>query len=246
MNDDGISVIIPAYNVEGFIAEAIASVVGQTRLVQEILVVDDGSTDGTAAWLRHIAGTEARLRILTSDRLGPSGARNVGLSAATQPIIAFLDADDVWPPDKIARQMDRFAAADRPDAVSGLIRQFRQLQPETLTPADAGSQIMAHVNLGACLFRRQVFDAIGLFDERLGYCEDVDLIFRIREAGLKLAIMREVTLYYRIRPGSLTQTRSSRGDMKLCLLEALRLSIDRRRSGGGIYDLASFTSLVDE
>jgi glycosyltransferase involved in cell wall biosynthesis len=72
MADGGISVIIPAYNVEGFIAEAVASVATQTRAVQEILVIDDGSTDGTATCLRKMAGTDARLRILTGER--PSSA----------------------------------------------------------------------------------------------------------------------------------------------------------------------------
>jgi glycosyltransferase involved in cell wall biosynthesis len=242
---DGISVIIPAYNVESFIGETIASVVAQTWPVQEILVIDDGSTDGTAAWLSAMAGQDGRLRVLTADRLGPGGARNVGLKAATCPIIAFLDGDDVWPPQKIARQMDRLAAADRPDVVSGLIQRFRNLAPGTLTPAGAPGEIMAHVNLGACLFRRQVFEVVGLLDERLRNSEDVDLTFRVREAGLKLVIMREVALYYRIRPGSLTQTQLTQGQQNVDTLKALRLSIGRRRKSGGALDLPPFTSLIE-
>jgi glycosyltransferase involved in cell wall biosynthesis len=248
MADDGISVIIPAYNGESFIGETVASVVSQTWPVDEILAIDDGSTDGTAAWLRDMAGKDARLRVLTSDRLGPSGARNVGLKAATRPLIAFLDGDDVWPRDKVARQMHRFTAADRPDVVSGLIQRFRELEPGTLTPAGEPGEIMANVNLGACLFRRQVFDVVGLFDERFRLCEDVDLMFRIREAGLKLVIMREVSLYYRTRPGSLTQTptKASEVQKELSALEALQLSISRRRNSGRALDLPPFTSLIDE
>jgi len=245
MADDGISVIIPAYNVENFIGEAVASVAAQTWPVDEILVVDDGSTDGTAAWLKDMAGKDALLRVLTSDRLGPSGARNVGLKAASRPLIAFLDGDDVWPRDKIARLMARFAAADRPDVVSGLIQRFRKLEPGTLTPAGEPGEIIAHVNLGACLFRRQVFDVVGFFDERLHNCEDVDLMFRVREAGLKLVIMREVSLYYRIRPGSLTQTKGTEAEKELSALVALRLSIGRRRRSGRALDLPPFTSLID-
>ncbi|MGO9330595.1 MAG: glycosyltransferase family 2 protein [Steroidobacteraceae bacterium] len=246
MAADGISVIIPAYNVDGFIAEAFASVEAQTKSVHEILVIDDGSTDGTAAWLRDMARKDARLRVLTSDRLGPSGARNVGLQAATQSIIAFLDADDVWPRDKIERQMNRLSVVDRPDIVSGLIRRFRKLEPGTLTPDGEPGEVMANVNLGACLFRRRAFDAIGRFDERLLHCEDLDLMFRVREVGLKLAIMREVTLYYRIRPGSWTQTKSSKGQNELGALAALRLSIGRRRRAGRALALPPFTSLIDE
>ena len=243
---DGISVIIPAYNVDGFIAEAFASVAAQTRSVHEILVIDDGSTDGTAAWLRDMARKDACLRVLTSDRLGPGGARNVGLKAATRSIIAFLDADDAWPRDKIERQMDRLSAADRPDIVSGLIRRFHKLQPSTLTPDGESGEVMAHVNVGACLFRRRAFDAIGRFDERLLHCEDLDLMFRAREVGLKVAIMREVMLYYRIRPGSWTQTKSSQSQKELGALAALRLSIGRRRSAGRALALPPFSSLIDE
>jgi glycosyltransferase involved in cell wall biosynthesis len=244
MADDGISVIIPAYNVDGFIAEAVASVAAQSRPVQEILVIDDGSTDGTAALLRNLAGTDGRLRVLASDRLGPGGARNVGLAAASQPIIAFLDGDDIWPRRKVERQMDRLAGADRPDVVSGLIQYFRKLERESLTPADERSLILPHVHLGAGLFRRQVFDSVGLFDERLTYSEDIDLMFRIREAGLKLAIMREVTLYYRRRPGSMTQVKSGPKDLRV--LEAMRLSIGRRRNAGRAINLPSFIGLIDK
>lgn len=245
MAGDGISVIIPAYNVDGFIAEAYVSVAAQTSFVHQIVAVDDGSADGTAAWLRDMAKKDDRLCVLTSDRLGPSGARNVGLKAATQSIIAFLDADDVWPPYKIERQMDRLYAADRLDVVSGLIQRFRRLEFGTPIATDQRKDVMAHVNLGACLFRRQVFDVIGLFDESLRYCEDVDLMFRIREAGLKLAIMPEVMLYYRTRPGSLTHTTTNENQERGALT-ALRLSIGRRRSIHGAADLPPFTALIEE
>lgn len=243
---DGISVIIPAYNVAGFIAEAFASVVAQTAPVDEILAIDDGSTDGTSAWLRDMAAKDARLRVLAGDRLGPGGARNLGLKAATRSIIAFLDGDDAWPRDKTARQLERLAGADRPDVVSGLIQRFRRLDPGSLAPAGEPGEIIAHVNLGACLFRRQVFDAVGLFDQRLSHCEDVDLMFRVREAQLKVAIMREVALYYRIRPGSLTESGRSERQKEQGALEALRLSIRRRRRAGGGVDLPPFASLIDE
>jgi glycosyltransferase involved in cell wall biosynthesis len=246
MAGDGISVIIPAYNVGDFIVEALASVAAQTRFVDEILVIDDGSTDSTAAWLRDVAQNDARLRVFTSDRLGPSGARNVGLKAATQPIVAFLDGDDAWPPYKIERQMDRLSAADRPDVVSGLIQRFRRFEFGTSIPAGKPGDIMAHANLGACLFRRGVFHVVGPFDESLRYCEDVDLMFRLRDAGLKLAIMREVMLYYRIRPGSLTQTATNEDQKERGALKALRQSISRRRGIGHATDLTPFTDLIEK
>jgi len=238
---DGISVIIPAYDVDGFIEDALASVVAQSGPIREILVIDDGSTDGTAARVQAAARREPRLRLLASDRRGPGGARNAGLRAAIQPIIAFLDGDDIWPPGKIRRQLQRLAAADLPDVVSGLVQQFRRLGPGFPVPADGLGNAAPHVNLGACLFRREVFDRIGLFDEHLAQSEDVDLMFRVREAGLKLAIMREVTLLYRIRPGSLTQAGNDEGSA----LAALRRSIVRRRRAGRGLELPPFGSLLD-
>lgn len=245
--DCGISVVVPAYNVEDFVGEALASIQAQTQPVKEILVVDDGSTDGTAARLAAMAAKDGRIRLLHSDHRGPSAARNIAVAAATQPVIAFLDGDDAWPREKIAQQMQRLAAADRPDVVSGHIRRFRRLDPATLMPAPSQFADMTHVNLGACLFRREVFEAIGPFDERLNFCEDVDLMFRVREQGLELAIMREITLYYRIRPGSLIQTQEGQVQQKLAAMAALRLTIGRRRRGGSRADaLPAFTSLIDK
>jgi glycosyltransferase involved in cell wall biosynthesis len=94
-----ISVVIPAYNSESFIAAAIASVQAQTRHPAEIVVIDDGSTDATAA--RAIA---AGARVVVQANQGPSAARNTGIREARQPWIAFLDADDAWTPDKLERQ----------------------------------------------------------------------------------------------------------------------------------------------
>jgi len=241
VSGDGISVIIPAYDVDGFIDDALASVVVEEGPIREIIAIDDGSTDGTAARLLAAARREPRLRLLASDRRGPGGARNAGLRAATQPIIAFIDGDDIWPPGKIRRQLQRLAAADRPDVVSGLVQQFRRRETGYPAPADALGAAAAHVNLGACLFRREVFDRIGPFDEQLAQSEDVDLMFRVREAGLKLAIIREVTLLYRIRPGSLTQADVD----ERSALAALRRSIARRRHAGSGLELPPFSSLLD-
>ena len=247
MADDGISVIIPAYNVENFIGETVASVVTQTWPVDEILAIDDGSTDGTAAWLRDMAGKDARLRVLTSDRLGPSGARNVGLKAATRPRIAFLDGDDVWPREQ-GRASDAPVHRRRPACIVSELSSASANSSPAPTPAGEPGEIMANVNLGACLFRRQVFDVVGLFDERFRLCEDVDLMFRVREAGLKLVIMREVSADYRTRPGSLTQTptKASEVQKEMSALEALQLSIGRRRNSGRALALPPFTSLIDE
>jgi len=192
VSGDGISVIIPAYDVDGFIDDALASVVVEEGPIREIIAIDDGSTDGTAARLLAAARREPRLRLLASDRRGPGGARNAGLRAATQPIIAFIDGDDIWPPGKIRRQLQRLAAADRPDVVSGLVQQFRRRAPGYPAPADALGTAAPHVNLGACLFRREVFDRTGLFDEQLAQYRAMATRFvRAITADRKVRVMRQ-------------------------------------------------------
>ncbi len=102
-----ISVVIPAYNAAAFVGEAVASVLGQTRQPDEIIVVDDGSTDGTAALVRR---TYPSVIVLEQPNSGVSIARNNGLDAARGDWVAFLDADDVWAPTKLERQWARIAA----------------------------------------------------------------------------------------------------------------------------------------
>ena len=243
MDEGQISAIIPVYNLYPFIGEAVASIKAQTRPVQEIIVIDDGSTDETQRLIGDLARADPRLRILRSERRGPSSARNLGLRAATGRIIAFLDGDDLWPRDKIEQQMKRLAAPDRPHVVSGLIQRFERLDPVSLAPADEQSPGLPGANVGASLFRRQVFDRVGPFDESLTYSEDHDLMLRIREAGLTLAIIRRATLYYRRRIGSMTKAASAPRDFQL--LKVLRLSIARRRRSGESIHLAPLSSFVD-
>ena len=242
-----VSVIVPAYNLEGVIGEALASIEAQTRAPQEIIVVDDGSSDKTPALLAQRAQADRRYRILRSARRGPSGARNIGLSAATGDIIAFLDGDDAWPRDKIERQMKRLSAPDQPDVVSGLTSRFADPDPANPAPARAEAPGLPGVCLGASLFRRGVFDRVGNFDESLSYSEDHDLMFRVREAGLKVVILNAPTLLNRRRRGSLTQNSDTPRDFDL--LKILRLSLARRRrrtAQGEVYlHLAPLVSLIE-
>lgn len=102
-----ISCIVPVFNGERYLWEALESIFAQTYRPIEVLVVDDGSTDGTGA---VAASYGSRLRYLWQPNAGPAAARNRGLEAARGEFVAFLDADDLWHPEKLARQMARFAA----------------------------------------------------------------------------------------------------------------------------------------
>jgi teichuronic acid biosynthesis glycosyltransferase TuaG len=101
-----VSIVMPAYNAERTIAESIESVLAQVYPNWELLVVDDGSTDGTAVLISKFQASDSRIRALkTSGRCGPAKARNLAISAATGRLIAFLDSDDIWLPQKLSRQI---------------------------------------------------------------------------------------------------------------------------------------------
>lgn len=97
-----VSVVIPAFNAESFLGEALDSVLGQTARPTEVIVVDDGSTDGTRALVRRYSDA---VRLVTQDNGGAARARNVGARQATGEWLAFLDADDVWLPEKLEKQL---------------------------------------------------------------------------------------------------------------------------------------------
>src|SRR3954449_3573195 len=103
--DELISVIIPAHNVERFVARTLESVLGQTHRALEVIVVDDGSTDGTAATVQSFADKDSRVRFIRSRNLGVSAARNLAIKESRGALIAPIDADDIWHPDKLTRQL---------------------------------------------------------------------------------------------------------------------------------------------
>ena len=113
--------IIAAYNAEPYVRAAIESVLAQTSPPEEIIVVDDGSTDGTAASLTGFAGL---IKVVHTEHAGPARALNIGLKAAAGDAFAFLDADDLWMPDKLLRQQAALLADARLEAVFGGIQQF--------------------------------------------------------------------------------------------------------------------------
>ncbi len=243
MGRPAVSVIVTARDLEALIGEALTSILGQTRAVDQIIAVDDASLDGTGDVLRRLARQEPRLSVVTGQGRGAAAARNLGLRSAAGDVITFLDGDDVWPREKIERQMERLAADDAPDIVSGLIRRFMRFDPTTLAPADAETEALPAASLAACLFRRQVFATIGNFDETLRWSDDHDLMLRAREAGFRIAIMKQVTLYYRRRPGSLTHAGDAPRDFQM--LKILHRSIKRRRQAGSALHLSPFVGLMD-
>lgn len=177
------SVIIPTHNRLPFLREAVASVLEQTYRDFELIIVDDGSTDGTRAC---VAGLDAPVRHVYKRQGGPSSARNRGVREARGAYIAFLDSDDLWHPEKLAVQM-RFMNT-HPEAVICYtdeiwIRRGRRINPKKKHSKHSGWIFerclpLCIVSPSSVLMRRRFFDEVGLFDETLPACEDYDLWLR--------------------------------------------------------------------
>jgi len=231
MSDPPISTIIPTLNMGRFLPDAVGSIMRQKIKVHEILIIDSGSSDATEAIAAKLRDDGAPISFIQTDTHSPAAARNVGLSRARGEMIGFLDADDIWPENKLQRQLARMDQAPMPHVVSGFVKYFNLLDADKLAPAENSRiETLFHVHLGAYLFKRSLFEKIGVFDETFIYAEDVDLQFRIREQRIPFAIMREVTLYYRRHPDSMMSRNHPR--KKLDFHRSIARSLARRRAGG--------------
>lgn len=179
-----VSAIIPTYNRAGRLGQALESVVAQNRPPEEIIVVDDGSTDETAAL---VAQRFPSVRYIYQPRSGVSSARNRGIEAAGGEWLAFLDSDDCWMPDKLARQVDalRSRPVERIAHTDEIwIRNARRVNPGK-RHAKAGGDIypqclpLCAISPSSVIMHRSVFDDVGLFDESLPACEDYDMWLRV-------------------------------------------------------------------
>lgn len=175
-----LSVIIPAHNAARFLTQALDSVAAQTCAGLEVIVIDDGSTDDTAAIAKHRNATLIQL-----PKSGVSAARNVGVHAARAPLIAFLDADDLWWPDKIQTQIAALVAMPTAKMVITGYRMVdadgQDLGPGAEPPPVTLAQLMERnvVHTSTAVMRRDTFLALGGFDPALDACEDYDLWLRI-------------------------------------------------------------------
>ncbi|MCI5105822.1 MAG: glycosyltransferase [Pseudomonadales bacterium] len=189
MNKPTVSVIIPSYNRGQSLPRALDSVLAQTRPAEEIIVVDDGSDDGTAAML---ARDYPELACLVQENRGVSAARNTGIRAARGDWIALLDSDDEWLPQKLERQLLALQEARRSESAAPLlvhcdeiwIRKGRRVNPMD-KHAKAGGWIferclpLCAISPSAVLMARELLADVGEFDEDLPACEDYDLWLRI-------------------------------------------------------------------
>jgi len=228
MTSDRVSAIIPVFNGAAFLADALESVRAQAVAPDEIVVVDDGSTDGSA----EIASRHPGVSVVAHDaNRGLPAARNTGLAAAVGDVIAFLDADDLWVPEKTGLQLDRLRHDPDVDIVVGHTQRTRLVTRDDGTTAfEPWSEPELALSLGAALVRRRVFDVIGDFDESLPFTNDWDWFLRAREQGVSIAIHADVVQHYRRHDANMTQAVDDGNRYTLLML---RKSLQRRRERGG-------------
>jgi glycosyltransferase involved in cell wall biosynthesis len=224
------SIIIAAYNAEDTLAETLASVLSQTLPPDEIIVVDDGSTDRT---VQVAAAASNSIRIIRQNNRGPAAALNVGVKLATSDVFGFVDADDLWERDKLALQSHVLAEQPELDGVSGHMTTF--LCPTNDSETNKRYRLPDRPEAcwlsGALLLRRHCFERCEPFAENLWAGYYIDWYDRARAAGFVFSMLPNIVLHRRIRPGSLSH-RSRRRDV--AMVEMARRAIERRRERGAL------------
>ena len=231
-----VSVVIPAFNASAYIERTLRSAGRQTYAALEIIVVNDGSTDDTAQLVAQIAMSDARIRLLSTPNRGVAAARNTGIEASSGRFVAFLDADDLWHPMKIEKQVNALNRLSSHWAAVYTLHYLINEDDEIIRPGSSdvarGYIYARHLNVkyvgngSALLVRRDAALAIGGFDssyaaEGLGGCEDLDFELKLA-ARYFIEVVPERLVGYRKHPGSMS---SDHLRMGTSALEVVRRSL---------------------
>ena len=226
-----ISVVMPAFNAARFIAEALESVLAELMAVAgpsfEVVVADDCSHDATADVVRSFGERGVRY-VKRSARGGPGAARNSGVGAAGGELLAFLDADDVWPAGRLAALKNALEQQDRPAIAFGHMHQFAC---PSMDPALRGRLLVPEESVpgycaGAMLLRRADFLRIGYFNEALAIGEFIEWFGQARDLGFAIALIPQIVLERRVHGANSSMRRNAD---YADYARALKGVLDRRR-----------------
>lgn len=227
MSDLSISCIIPAYNAERFLGEALESVFRQTRPLDEVIVVDDGSEDGTREVLSHFGD---RVHIVEGEHEGLTRARDRGLAAARGELLCFLDADDVWLPQKTERQIQ---VLDREPQTDLCVTHFQNFWDEEIAQEAEHyrdhplTRPMTGYVVPTLLARRRVFDRFGGFSDGPTFT-DTGWFARVIRGGASLSVLSDVLMLRRFH-----RTNDSRGGNLDSVFELIKIRLAQRRVAEG-------------
>lgn len=224
-----VAVIIPVRDGERYLAEALYSVLAQTNAPGDVVVVDDGSTDRTVAAAERYA---PRVRCISQPAAGIGAARNRGVAEARGEYLAFLDGDDVWPVDRLERQLAAFAAEPRPDLVFGHIEQFVSPELDAATSAElvCPDRPQPAFLANTMLMPRAVWDRVGPFSTTAVRSEFLDWLLRAREKGLRETMVNDVVLRRRLHAANHGRVQHEAAREYVV---TLKRGLDRRRAAGG-------------
>jgi glycosyltransferase involved in cell wall biosynthesis len=222
-----VSVIVAVYNGARFLRPALESLLAQNYEPFETVFVDDGSEDETA----EIAQSFPGIRYIRQTNQGLAAARNAGLELARGEFLAFLDADDLLPPNKLSVQVGYLC--QHPEVGCVLGRQEIILEEGVEPPSWLSRDLLygdvGGIPLGSAMIRRSILENLGGFDPSYLYAEDRDLFVRMRERGVEVAVLPDRVLYRRLHGSNMNFNRPSNHP----LLRSLKAKLDRSRIGVG-------------
>jgi glycosyltransferase involved in cell wall biosynthesis len=225
---------MPVYNAEPYLALAVESILGQSYVDFELILLDDGSTDGSAAIMDRYARTDSRVRVIRAPHRGFVAALNDGLERARGRFIARMDADDIALPDRLSAQVEALQARPRLAVLGSHVEEIDQAgKPLGLSLSPVGPRAVAQVAESsspvphpAVLMRREPVESVGGYRPEIDPAQDYDLWLRILDAGFEIDNVPRVLLRYRMHPSSVSSTRRAR--QAACALMARAASRMRR------------------
>ena len=210
-----VTVVIPVFNGARYLEQAVDSIRSQTLSTPQIIVVDDGSTDETPQVCQKL---EPEVLSLRQENKGAAAARNRGIETSNSRFISFLDADDLWPVERLSVLCKHLEKAPELDFVLGQTQVFCGAEYR---------QPHHHWLLGSGLYRKRVFEKIGILEPELRAGEDLDWFLRARRQKAKFSLLTETTLFLRREKQNMTHNKTLK---ELNFLKVIKRHMDGRRS----------------
>ena len=218
-----VSVVMPVFNGEKYIMEAIENILDQDYPAIEIIVVDDGSTDNTRKMLEELA---VDIRYFHQPNDGPASARNRGIRDVSGKYVAFLDVDDLWPENNLKLLVQELENNPSMDVIRGYAQLFENTDDDKIEYIGNPEEAFLDY-IGAALYRKPVFNNVGLFDQTMKFGEDADWYNRAQEQKINMKRLDEVTLLVRRHANNMTAGKSLK---ELNVLKIYKKSLDRARN----------------